>query len=218
MSGNDERSSYHHGQGWHGHGHGYGYGVKPFMVHQIVGTGETQKSLDIHIRVPKPKPAIEQVVDVFIKRLQITCVNVLTDKVVVRGDFEAKALYVSCLPSQPVHAVSARCVRFTADVCIPGVRCGMDADATAVVEYVDYDCDKRTRAYWHKNNQDSCEPEYCCEKLNCTRKIDISVVLGICVKVFACREIVVCPPPVETICTTLPAASIYPGLPIYPKG
>jgi hypothetical protein len=49
-----------------------------------------------------------------------------------------------------VHAVEVEIVRFTADVPIRGARRGMDADANVTVEFVDYDCDKRSRAYWYK--------------------------------------------------------------------
>lgn len=134
---------------------------KPVYVQQIVGVGETQKSLDIHIRVPKRKPAIEQIVDVFVKKPCIADVDVINDKVIVRGQFEIKTLYVACLPSQPVHAVEARRIRFTADIPICGARCGMDADAWVSVEYVDYDCDHSCRAYWHKQWEEWDRGYYC---------------------------------------------------------
>lgn len=125
-------------------------GPSPMLVNQIIGVGETQKSLDIHLKVPRRKPAIEQIIDVFVKRPCITNVEVLTGKVIVRGYFEAKTMYVACLPSQPVHAVEARRIRFTAEVPICNARCGMDADASVFIEYVDYECDHHCRAYWHK--------------------------------------------------------------------
>lgn len=124
--------------------------VKTIVVNQIVGQNSTQKSMDIQVVVPRRKPAIEQIVDVFVKRLRINHVEIITDKVIVRGSFEVKAIYVACLPNQPVHAVEVQNVRFTADVPIRGARRGMDADASAAVEFVDYDCDKRSRAYWYK--------------------------------------------------------------------
>lgn len=125
-------------------------GPSPMLVNQIIGIGEEQKSLDIHIRVPKRKPAIEQIIDVFVRRPHITHVEVLTGKVIVRGFFEAKTVYVACLPSQPVHAVEARRIRFTAEVPVCNARCGMDADASVFIEFIDYECDHHCRPYWHK--------------------------------------------------------------------
>ncbi|MCX7780270.1 MAG: DUF3794 domain-containing protein [Negativicutes bacterium] len=125
-------------------------GPHPIVVNQIIGECETQKTLDIHLKVPRRKPAIEQIVDVFVKDVTITNVEIIPDKVIVRGCFEIKAIYVACLPSQPVHAVEAKRIRFTADVPIRGARRGMDADASVAVEYVDYECDHNCRAYWHK--------------------------------------------------------------------
>ena len=125
-------------------------GPSPMLVNQIIGIGEEQKSLDIHIRVPRRKPAIEQIIDVFVRRPHITHVEVLTGKVIVRGFFEAKTVYVACLPSQPVHAVEARRIRFTAEVPVCNARCGMDADASVFIEFIDYDCDHHCRPYWHK--------------------------------------------------------------------
>jgi len=130
---------------------------KTLCVQQVLGEKSTQESIDIHVVVPRRKPAIEQIIDVFIKRLRITDVNVVPDKVIVRGDFEMKAIYVACLPRQPVHAVEVQHVRFSTFADIPGARRCMEADANVMVEFVDYDCDKHSRAHWYKkNNQVDC--------------------------------------------------------------
>ena len=117
-------------------------GPQTIVVRQVIGEGEKQKVLDIHVRVPERKPAIEQIVDVFVKDVCIDTVDVITDKVIVRGEFEVKAIYVACLPQQPVHAVELKNYRWTADIVVPGARKGMDADADVIVEYVDYDIDE----------------------------------------------------------------------------
>lgn len=150
----------------------YGYNkciqpIQPTMtVCQLVGQRQAQESLDLHVRVPRNKPAIEQVIDVYVKKLKITSIDVICDKVVVRGKFEVKVLYVACKPEQPVHAVEMHNVRFTTYVDLPGVRPGMDAEATVRAEFVDYDCDPRTRAGWYKKkakwemeHKYDCEPE-----------------------------------------------------------
>lgn len=139
---------------------GISAGPKSLVVQQVLGEQEVQKSIDVHVVVPRHKPAIEQIVDVFVKRLQINSVDVIHNKVIVRGKFEVKALYVACRPRQPVHAVEVWPIRFTAHADIPGARRGMDADAGVVVEFVDYDVDKHCRAYWHKkkgHDYDDCD-------------------------------------------------------------
>lgn len=124
-------------------------GPQTIIVRQVVGEADTEKCLDIHIRVPQRKPAIEQIVDVFVKDLNITSVHVIPNKVVVRGFFEVKAIYVACIPQQSLHAVEVRRVRWTADLPIDGAFPGMDADAAADVESVDYY--DHSRGYKHKH-------------------------------------------------------------------
>ncbi|MDD4600036.1 hypothetical protein SDC9_20867 [bioreactor metagenome] len=182
-------------------------GPKPIIINQLVGQGEDQKSCDIRMCVPRRKPSIEQIVDVFAKKIRIHSVEVATDHVLVCGSFEIKALYVACVPSQPVHAAEMRRIPFAASICIPGARCGMDADATVGVEFIDYDCDKRTRAYWHKQYDDcECDEPKHKKPKRCTRCFNVSVVLCIRAKVMTCREIFI-------------GSGSYPGhLPLKPKG
>ncbi|MDF2928655.1 MAG: hypothetical protein K0Q75_893 [Anaerospora sp.] len=104
-------------------------GPQTIVVRQVVAEKEKQKSLDIHVVVPDSKPAIEQIVDVFIKDVEINSVDVITDKVIVRGEFEIKAIYVACLPDRPVHAMEVKHYKWTVDIDMPGARRGMDASA-----------------------------------------------------------------------------------------
>ncbi|MCE5284812.1 MAG: DUF3794 domain-containing protein [Pelosinus sp.] len=187
------------------------------VVNQVVGQGKAQESLTIHLCIPQPKPSAQQIIDVFVKKLRITHVQVTTDCVIVRGDFELKAIYVACKPTQPVHAVEARCVRFTAHVPICGVRCGMEADAAVSVEYVDYDCDYHTRKghtmfaemksthieygqhEFHQGHHAQHEHQECLEETapccchpyhkHCVRRFEAAVVLSITAKVVIGREI-----------------------------
>jgi len=117
----------------------------PIIVRQVIGEKTKQKVLDIHVVVPERKPSIEQIVDVFVKDVEVLNVEVITDKVIVRGEFEIKAIYVADLPDQPVHAVEIKHYKWTQDIEVPGARRGMDADASVVVEFVDYDVDNHTR-------------------------------------------------------------------------
>lgn len=185
-------------------------GPQTIIVRQVIGEQEAQKVLDIHVRVPPAKPAIEQIVDVFVKDVEINTVDVITDKVIVRGEFEIKAIYVACLPDQPVHAVEIKSYKWSQDIPIPGARKGMDADASVTVEFVDYDINEYTRAYkykyedacddpcdddayeyhqhHHHHHHDECEEE-AAEEEECTREFDVSVVLKIVAKVLTDREV-----------------------------
>lgn len=187
-------------------------GPQTIVVRQVVAENEKQKSLDIHITVPDRKPAIEQIVDVFVKDVEINSVDVITDKVIVRGEFEVKAIYVAALPQQPVHAVELKHYRWTVDIDMPGARKGMDAEATVDVEYVDYDFDQdhhkhhhhRAKKYTNYDDDDndcdddddnSCNHHHDDEcdaededEMQC-REFDVSIVLRINAKVMADREV-----------------------------
>lgn len=129
-------------------------GPKTIIVRQVLGETETQKIIDLQVRVPHKKPSIEQIVDVFVKNVEVNSVDVIADRVMVRGEFEVKAIYVACLPDQPVHAVEIKHLKFLQDVDILGARRGMDAEATVGVEFVDYDVPEMSRAYKYKYHGD----------------------------------------------------------------
>lgn len=183
------------------------------IVRQIVGEKEKQKALDIHVVVPERKPSIEQIVDVFVKEVEVNSVDVITDKVIVRGEFEIKAIYVAALPDQPVHAVEIKHYKWTLDIDIPGARRGMDAEASVVVEFVDYDVEDHHRAYKYKNfdpvdcdddddedddNGDNHDDSDCGDdhhhhhhhQHNC-REFDVSVILKVTAKVMTDREVTI---------------------------
>jgi hypothetical protein len=134
------------------------------VVRQVIGERETQKVLDIHVRVPERKPAVEQIIDVFVKNLKVMHIDVITDRIVVRGELEVKAIYVAATPEQPVHAVELKHYKFSQEVEIFGARRGMDAEAVVSVEFVDYDVAEFTRAYKYKNYEhincfDTCDDD-----------------------------------------------------------
>jgi hypothetical protein len=135
-------------------------GPQTIVVRQIIGEQEAQDVLDIHVVVPASKPSIEQIIDVLVKDVDVNSVDVITDKVIVRGEFEIKAIYVANLPDLPVHAIQIKHYRWTQDIDLPGARRGMDADANVIVEFVDYDVDDDgyRRAYmYNKYDDNSCE-------------------------------------------------------------
>ncbi|WP_371376318.1 DUF3794 domain-containing protein [Sporomusa aerivorans] len=186
------------------------------IVRQIVGEKEKQKALDIHITVPENKPSIEQIVDVFVKDVEVNSIDVITDKVIVRGEFEIKAIYVADLPNRPVHAVHIKHYKWTQDIDIPGARRGMDAEASVVVEFVDYDVDDHYRAYKYKNfdpidcDEEDDDDHHDChdhdsdsEDEDCDdhhhhhhhhhicREFDVSVILKVTAKVMTDREVTI---------------------------
>ncbi len=183
----------------------------PIIVRQVIGEAESQKVLDINVVVPEEKPPIEQIIDVFVKDVEINSVDVIPDKVIVRGEMEIKAIYVADTEDQSVHAVEMRHLRWTQDIAIAGARKGMDADASVVVEYVDFDVEEHTHAHrfkygdmqkWHDddecddngddNGDDNCDDEcgdHHHHHHHVCRRFDVSVVLKITAKVLADREV-----------------------------
>lgn len=155
-------------------------------VRQLIGEQEKQRVLDITVKLPvdaygQPiKPPIEQIIDVFAKNLEVCDVITIPDKVIVRGEFELKTIYVACLPSQPVHAVE-KFIPFTIDIELEGTRKGMDAEADVMIEYIDYDLPDRDDHHHH------CE----CPTgpMQCPIEFTVSIVLKATAKVYADREI-----------------------------
>lgn len=117
-------------------------GPETIEVEQVLGAEMSQKVVEFDMCVPDTKPDIEQVIDVYIKDVEINSVDVIPDKVIIRGDLEVKVMYVADLPNKPVHAYERRHVRFTRDIVIEGAEKGMDAEADVTVEYVNYDFHK----------------------------------------------------------------------------
>ncbi len=114
-------------------------GPETIQVEQVLGAEMSQKVVEFDMFVPGQKPDIEQVIDVYVKDVEINSVDVIPNKVIIRGDLEVKVMYVADLPDQPVHAFERKHIRFTRDIEIEGAEKDMDATADVTVEYVDYD-------------------------------------------------------------------------------
>ena len=114
-------------------------GMEKIQVEQVLGAESAQRVLELDLFVPERKPDIEQVVDVYVKDLCIKSVDVIPDKVIVRGEFEVKIMYVADLPNQPVHAFEKHNIRWTRDIELLGAEKDMPATADVAVEYIDYD-------------------------------------------------------------------------------
>ena len=114
-------------------------GPETIEVEQVLGAQMAQRVVEFDMIVPDPKPDIEQVIDVYVKDVCIRSVDVIRDKVIVRGELEVKVMYVADLPDQPVHAFERDHVRWTRDIVIEGAEKDMKATADVTVEFIDYD-------------------------------------------------------------------------------
>ena len=115
-------------------------------VEQVLAAEMKQRILEFDMCVPRKKPDIRQVVDVYVKDVEIDSVDVILNRVVVRGDLEVKVMYVANLPNEPVHAFEKKHIKFIRDIEVDGADPDMKATADCSVEYVDYDfneCDPR---------------------------------------------------------------------------
>ncbi len=140
-------------------------GPATIQVEQVLGANMEQRVVEFDMTVPDPKPSIEQVIDVFVKDVCIKSVDVIPNKVIVRGKLEVKVLYVADLPSQPVHAFE-REQRWTRDIVVEGAMPDMKATADVLVEYIDYD--------FHRRHND--------------RKVHITIVLKVWTRVVTTTE------------------------------
>ncbi|MPL69008.1 hypothetical protein SDC9_14741 [bioreactor metagenome] len=121
-------------------------GMEKIQVEQVLGAEMEQRVVEFDMFVPDRKPPIEQVIDVYVKDICIKSVDVIPNKVIVRGELEVKVMYVADLPDQPVHAFERRGVRWTRDIEIPGAVKEDAATADVQIEFVDYDfCDDEPR-------------------------------------------------------------------------
>ena len=117
-------------------------GPETIQVEQVLGAQMAQKVVESDMVVPAVKPDIEQVIDVFVKEVEILSVDVIAGKVIVRGNLAVKVMYVADRPNQPVHAFEQKQIRWTRDIVIDGAMPDMKATADVTVEYIDYDFDE----------------------------------------------------------------------------
>lgn len=136
------------------------------QVEQVLGANMDQRVVEFDMEVPDPRPDIEQVIDVFVKDLCITSVDVIPNKVIVRGKLEVKVLYVADQSDLPVQAFEQRHVRWTRDVEVDGAVPNMKATADVVVEYINYD--------FHRHHH--------------PRRVHITIVLKVWVRVVTTTE------------------------------
>ena len=122
--------------------HCYQPGAETIDVEQVLATQMRQKVVEFDLIVPDDKPDIKQIIDIYVKKLKIKQIDVILDKVVLRGNMEVKVMYVADLPSEPVHAFEKDQIKFTRDIDVEGATPEMKATADCTVEYIDYDFDE----------------------------------------------------------------------------
>lgn len=114
-------------------------GPEMIDIEQVLAAEMRQKVVEFDMWVPDRKPDIGQIVDVYVKDVEIKTIDVIPNKVIVRGDMRVKVMYVANLPNEPVHAIEMAHVKFTRDIDVEGAMPQMKATADCTVEYVDYD-------------------------------------------------------------------------------
>ncbi len=139
--------------------------IEVLEVEQVLAAEMKQKILEFDMFVPRRKPDIRQVVDVYVKEVEIDSVDVIPNRAVIRGDLEVKVMYVANLPNEPVHAFEKKHIKFIRDIEVDGADPDMNATADCSVEYVDYDFDE-------------CDP----------RKVHITIVLKFWTRVTTTTE------------------------------
>lgn len=161
--------------------------VETIEVEQVLGAEMRQKVVEFDMYVPRRKPNIDQVVDVYVKNVSIDTIDVIHGRVILRGCLDVKVMYVADLPKQPVHAFERGGIRFTRDIDVTGAHPGMEACSDVTVEYVDYDFD-------------------CCDP----RKVHVTIVLKFWVRVTTTGAMdVMAMTPVDTMgIISAPAASL----------
>ena len=104
-------------------------------VDHLVGEASTQVILEDTSSPPDPKPDAEKILDCRVENIEIEKVEVIRNKVIVRGTVEAKVIYVAMKPSQSVHAMHKK-MSFRTFVDIPGADRDMDVAVTPMVEFI----------------------------------------------------------------------------------
>lgn len=124
-------------------------GPETIEVEQVLGANYAQRVVEFDMIVPSPKPDMEQIIDVYVKDVEVKTIDVIKDRVIVRGELDVKVMYVANLPDQPVHAFETEAVHWTRDVEIDGTIPGMTASADATVDLINYDFDPATPRQMH---------------------------------------------------------------------
>ncbi|MFA4886246.1 MAG: SPOCS domain-containing protein [Desulfotomaculaceae bacterium] len=107
-------------------------------VEQEIGTGETQVVLRETTEVPASKPDVMKVIDTRVDSTEVTETNILSGKVLIRGNANVEVVYVGACPDQAVHALH-QSLSFRTFVVVEGAKPGMKVKVKIEPEYVNVD-------------------------------------------------------------------------------
>lgn len=167
--------------------------MEKIQVEQVIAAGSAQRVLEINAVVPAEKPPIEQVIKMVVKNLEVTNVKVITNKVIITGQFDVKVLYVAQLPDQPVHAIEIEKYKFTKDIAMEGITADMAAEGDAVLEYFDYEFECEKPHHHHHKHESSKHKKSDPEEKGChhhhniacdRRQVRLTLVIKVWAKVF----------------------------------
>lgn len=113
--------------------------VEVIEVEQVVAAQMGQKVIECDLNIPMTKPGVAQIIDVYAKNIKVKTVDILFDKVVIRGVLNVKLMYVADKEESSVYVYEKRDIKFTRDIEVEGACPDMDAAAEASVEYINYD-------------------------------------------------------------------------------
>ena len=133
-------------------------------VNQVVSEDTRQIVVRGTIKVPDPKPDVEQIISTE-KTASIKDTRLLPDKAVIEGKLTVQVVYVAFEPSQSVHHFHGQ-IPFTGFVDLPGALPDMDVEVDALVEDI-------------KITPSAKDP----------RKFDVTAVLQVSAKVTEAREV-----------------------------
>ncbi|MGE5542333.1 MAG: SPOCS domain-containing protein, partial [Bacillota bacterium] len=108
-----------------------------FRAEDIIGRERTQVVTRADILVPEQKPNVVQVIDSLVE-CDVTDVDIIRNKAIVRGTISSRIIYESDSPYQTVHVVHGE-TTFEHFVEIPGLDEDMTVTADCEVEFAQFD-------------------------------------------------------------------------------
>ncbi len=114
-----------------------------FKAEDIIGHEESQVVTRLDVVVPEQKPSVVQVIDSLVE-CDITDIDIIANKAIVRGTISARIIYESDSPYQTVHVVHGEGT-FEQFVEIPGLEPDMTVTAECDVEFAQFDVSNNGR-------------------------------------------------------------------------
>ncbi|NPV71522.1 MAG: DUF3794 domain-containing protein [Firmicutes bacterium] len=107
------------------------------QLEEVIGEKTSQINISSEVDIPEIKPPAVQVID-SITEVEVTKVEIITDKVIVEGVLQLKVVYEAAVPEQTVHVFHAN-VTFSTFVHVEGAEEDMTVDAKVDIESVSFE-------------------------------------------------------------------------------